>query len=137
MKLKNNAGSLVALTLFLAFVFLVLWEFWLEKLILVDYLDIEVHKNSLDRWTFVVSCLSIVSLSLIPPLKNMIDLTLKSKWIIISRQIPRKITIRSPIIVFFHKHYKSIRTPILMGISLLILQTIFGLKLHKWPFLAY
>ena len=75
MKLKNNTGYLVALTLFLAFGFLVLWEFWLEKLILVDYLDIELHKNSLDRWTFIVSCLSIVSLSLILPLKS-----IKNTW---------------------------------------------------------
>jgi PAS domain S-box-containing protein len=65
----------VALTLFLTFGLLVLWEFWLEKLILVDYLEIEVHKNSLDRWTFVVSCLSIVCLSLILPLKN-----IKNTW---------------------------------------------------------
>lgn len=75
MKLKNNTGLLVALTLLLAFGFLVLWQFWLEKLILVDYLGIEVSKNSLDRWTFVVSCLSIVSLSLILPLKSM-----KNTW---------------------------------------------------------
>lgn len=75
MKLKNNAGSLVAITLLLAFGFLVLWQFWLEKLILVDYLEIEVNKSSLDRWTFVVSCLSIVCLSLILPLKSM-----KNTW---------------------------------------------------------
>ncbi len=75
MQLKNNSGFLVAITLFLAFVFLVLWEFWLEDLILVHYLEIEVHKNSLDRWTFVVSCLSIVSLTLILPLKSM-----KNTW---------------------------------------------------------
>ena len=75
MKSKNNAGFLVALTLFLTFGLLVLWEFWLEKLILVDYLGIEVNKNSLDRWTFVVSCLSIVCLSLILPLKN-----IKNTW---------------------------------------------------------
>jgi len=71
MKSKDNAGSLVALTLFLAFGLLVLWEFWLEQLILVNYLEIEVNKNSLDRWTFIVSCLSIVCLSLILPLKSM------------------------------------------------------------------
>ena len=71
MKSKKNAGYMVALTLFLTFGFLFLWEFWLEKLILVNYLEIEVHKNSLDRWTFIVSCLSIVSLSLILPLKSM------------------------------------------------------------------
>jgi len=75
MKLKDNAGFLVALTLFLSFTLLVLWEFWLEKLILVDYLEIEVNKNSLDRWTFVVSCLSIVCLSLVLPLKN-----IKNTW---------------------------------------------------------
>ena len=75
MKSKNNAGNLVALTLFLAFCFLVLWEFWLEKLILVDYLDIQINKNSLDRWTFVISCLSIVCLSLILPLKS-----IKNTW---------------------------------------------------------
>ena len=71
MKSKNNAGSLVALTLFLAFGFLVLWEFWLEELILVNYLEIEIRKNSLDRWTLVVACLSIVCLTLILPLKSM------------------------------------------------------------------
>ena len=75
MKLKNNTGFLVTLTLFLAFIFLVLWEFWLEKLILVDYIGIEVNKNSLDRWTFIVSCLSIVCISLILPLKN-----IKNTW---------------------------------------------------------
>ena len=75
MKLKNNAGFLVTLTLFLAFGFLVLWEFWLEKLILVDYLEIEVNKNALDRWTFIVSCLSIVCISLVLPLKN-----IKNTW---------------------------------------------------------
>ena len=75
MKSQNSAGYLVALTLFLSFGFLVAWEFWLEKLILVNYLDIEVNKNSLDRWTFVVSCLSIVCISLILPLKSM-----KNTW---------------------------------------------------------
>ena len=75
MKSKNKTGFLVVLTLFLAFGFLVLWEFWLEKLILVDYLEIEVHKNSLDRWIFAVSCLLIVCLALIFPLKNM-----KNTW---------------------------------------------------------
>lgn len=71
MKSKDNAGYLVALTLLISFGFLVLWEFWLEKLILVNYLEIEIHKNSLDRWTFIVSCLSIVCISLILPLKSM------------------------------------------------------------------
>ncbi len=71
MKSKNNPGSLVALTLFLTLGFLILWEFWLEELLFVNYLEIEVHKNSLDRWTLIVSCLSIVCLSLILPLKSM------------------------------------------------------------------
>jgi PAS domain S-box-containing protein len=71
MKSKDNAGYLVALTIFLAFSLLVLWEFWLEKLILVDYLEMEVNKSSMDRWTFIVSCISIVCFTLILPLKNM------------------------------------------------------------------
>ncbi|MDH3257136.1 MAG: PAS domain S-box protein, partial [Nitrospinota bacterium] len=70
MKSKENAGYLVALTLFLAFGFLVLWEFWLEQLILVNYLEMEVKKNALDRWTFIISCLSIVCLTLVLPLKS-------------------------------------------------------------------
>jgi PAS domain S-box-containing protein len=71
MKSKDNAGYLVALTIFLAFSLLVLWEFWLEKIILVDYLEMEVNKSSMDRWTFIVSCISIVCFTLILPLKNM------------------------------------------------------------------
>lgn len=71
MNSKDNPGYLVAVTLSLAFGLLVLWEFWLENLILVNYLEIEVQKNSLDRWTFIVSCLSIVCLSLILPLRSM------------------------------------------------------------------
>lgn len=71
MKSKDNAGSMVVLTLLLAFGFLVLWEFWLEELILVNYFEGEIHKNSMDRWTLIVACLSIVCLSLVLPLKNM------------------------------------------------------------------
>ncbi len=71
MKLKDSAGYLAGLTLLLSLGFLVLWEFWLESLILVDYLEIEVHKNFMDRWTFVVSCLAIVCLSLVLPFRSM------------------------------------------------------------------
>ncbi|MCH6580024.1 MAG: PAS domain S-box protein [Nitrospinae bacterium] len=71
MKLKGNTGYLAGLTLLLSLGFLVLWEFWLETIILVDYLEIEVHKNDLDRWTFIVSCLSIVCLSLVLPFQSM------------------------------------------------------------------
>ena len=63
MKSKDNTGYTVALTLLLAFGFLFLWEFWLEELIVVDYLEGEIHKNSMDRWTLIVACLSIVCLS--------------------------------------------------------------------------
>ena len=71
MKLKGNTGYLAALTLLLSLGFLVLWEFWLETIILVDYLEIEIHKNDLDRWAFIVSCLSIVCLSLVLPFQSM------------------------------------------------------------------
>ena len=71
MKSKNNTGYMVFVTLLLAFGFLVLWEFWLEELIFVNYLEAEIHKNSLDRWTLIGACLSIVCLSLILPLKSM------------------------------------------------------------------
>ncbi len=71
MKLKGNTGYLAGLTLLLSLGFLVLWEFWLETIILVDYLEIEVHKNDLDRWAFIVSCLSIVCLSLVLPFQSM------------------------------------------------------------------
>ena len=70
MKSKDNTGYTVALTLLLAFGFLFLWEFWLEELIVVDYLEGEIHKNSMDRWTLIVACLSIVCLSLVLPLKS-------------------------------------------------------------------
>jgi len=71
MKLKGNTGYLAGLTLLLSLGFLVLWEFWLETIILVDYLEMEVHKNDLDRWTFIVSCLAIVCLSLVLPFQSM------------------------------------------------------------------
>jgi PAS domain S-box-containing protein len=71
MKSKNNTGYMVFVTLLLAFGFLVLWEFWLEELVFVNYLEAEIHKSSLDRWTLIVACLSIVCLSLILPLKGM------------------------------------------------------------------
>jgi len=71
MKLKGNTEYLAGLTLLLSLGFLVFWEFWLETIILVDYLEIEVHKNDLDRWAFIVSCLSIVCLSLILPFQSM------------------------------------------------------------------
>lgn len=71
MKIKDSAGYLAGLTLLLTLGFLVLWEFWLESLILVDYLEIEVHKNFMDRWTFVVSALAIVCLSLVLPFRSM------------------------------------------------------------------
>jgi len=71
MKLEGNTGYLACLTLLLSVGFLVVWEFWLETIILVDYLEMEVHKNDLDRWTFIVSCLSIVSLSLVLPFQSM------------------------------------------------------------------
>jgi PAS domain S-box-containing protein len=71
MNSKDNTGYLLGLTLLMAFGLLVLWEFWLEILILVNYLGLEVHKNSLDRWTFIVSCLSIVCIALILPFKSM------------------------------------------------------------------
>ncbi len=71
MKLKGNTGYLAGLTLLLSLGFLVAWEFWLETIILVDYLEIEASKNDLDRWTFIVSCLSIVSLSLVLPFQSM------------------------------------------------------------------
>ena len=74
-KSKNNAWFLITLTLFLAFGFLVLWQFWLEKIILVDYLNIEINKNPVDRWAFIISCLVIVCLTLIHPLKSM-----KNTW---------------------------------------------------------
>jgi len=71
MKSKDNTGYTVALTLLLAFGFLFLWEFWLEELIVVDYLEGEIHKNSMDRWTLIVASLSIVCLALVLPLKSM------------------------------------------------------------------
>jgi len=71
MKLKGKTGYLAGLTLLLSLGFLVAWEFWLETIILVDYLDIEATKNDLDRWTFIVSCISIVSLSLVLPFQSM------------------------------------------------------------------
>ncbi len=70
MKSRDNTGSMVVLTLFLAFGFLVLWEFWLEELILVNYLEGVINKTSTDRWTLIVACLSIVCLSLVLPLKS-------------------------------------------------------------------
>ena len=71
MKLKDNTGYLAGLTLLLTFGFLIFWEFWLESFILVDYLEIEIHKSTMDRWAFVVSCLAIVCLSLVLPFKSM------------------------------------------------------------------
>ena len=71
MKSKTNTGQMVALTLILTFGFLVLWEFWLEELILIDYLQGEIHKTAMDRWTLITACLSIVCLSLVLPLKSM------------------------------------------------------------------
>lgn len=71
MKLKDNTGYLAGMTLLLSLGVLVLWEFWLEGLILIDYLEIEVNKNNLDRWTFIASCLAIVCLSLILPFQSM------------------------------------------------------------------
>ena len=71
MKSKDNAGYMVVLTLLLTFGFLVLWEFWLEELILVNYLEGEIQKNASDRWTLIVACLSIVCMSLVLPLKSM------------------------------------------------------------------
>lgn len=71
MKSKDNAGYMVVLTLLLTFGFLVLWEFWLEEVVLVTYLEGEIHKNAMDRWTLILACLSIVCLSLILPLKSM------------------------------------------------------------------
>ena len=71
MKSKDKTGYTVVLTLLLSFGFLVLWEFWLEELIIVNYLEGEIHKSSMDRWTLIVACLSIVCLSLILPLKSM------------------------------------------------------------------
>ncbi len=71
MKSKTNARYMVFLTLLLTFGFLVLWEFWLEELVFVNYLEGEIHKNSLDRWTLIVAFLAIVCLSLILPLKSM------------------------------------------------------------------
>ncbi|MDH5763125.1 MAG: PAS domain S-box protein [Nitrospinota bacterium] len=75
MNLKEKPGYLAGLTLLLTFGLLVLWEFWLESFILVNYLDLEVNKNSLDRWAFVVACLSIVCFSLILPFKSMKKIT--------------------------------------------------------------
>ena len=71
MKSKDNAGYMVVLTLLLTFGFLVLWEFWLEEVVLVTYLGDEIHKTAMDRWTLIVACLSIVCLSLVLPLKSM------------------------------------------------------------------
>ena len=70
MKSRDNTGSMVVLTLLLTFGFLVLWEFWLEELILVNYLEGVINKTSTDRWTLIVACLSIVCLSLVLPLKS-------------------------------------------------------------------
>ena len=71
MKSKDNTGKMVVLTLLLAFGFLVLWEFWLEEFIIVNYLEGEINKNSMDRWTLITACLSIVCLSLVLPLRSM------------------------------------------------------------------
>ncbi|MDH5458196.1 MAG: PAS domain-containing protein, partial [Nitrospinota bacterium] len=71
MKSKTNTGQMVALTLLLTFGFLVMWEFWLEELILIDYLQGEINKTAMDRWTLITACLSIVCLSLVLPLKSM------------------------------------------------------------------
>ena len=70
MKSKDNTGYMVVLTLLLTFGLLVLWEFWLEELVLVNYLGGEINKNAMDRWTLIVACLSIVCLSLVLPLKS-------------------------------------------------------------------
>jgi PAS domain S-box-containing protein len=71
MKSKDKTGYMVILTLLLTFGFLVLWEFWLEELVLVNYLEGVINKSATDRWTLIVACLSIVCLSLVLPLKNM------------------------------------------------------------------
>lgn len=71
MKFKNSSGFLAALTIILTLGILIAWEFWLESLILVDYLDLTINKNSMDRWAFVVSCLAIVCLSLVLPFQSM------------------------------------------------------------------
>lgn len=71
MKSKDNDEYMAVLTPLLAFGFLILWEFWLEELILVDYLEGEIHKTSMDRWALIVASLSIVCLSLVPLLKKM------------------------------------------------------------------
>ena len=71
MSRKNDQiGMQLGITLVIALVLLVVWEFWLENIIVGTLLSKDTSKSSFDRWEFVVACLAIIGISLILPFKR-------------------------------------------------------------------
>jgi len=69
-KKNDQIGTLLGITLIVALVLLVVWEFWLQNLIVGTLLSQETSKSSFDRWEFVLACLVIIGVSLILPFKR-------------------------------------------------------------------